>query len=185
MRKTLAMAGAAAMLSVAPARAQLSDQSGPLTFTLQVAKHVEMVSHAPSSHDLLYFWGPAGMPPGYGAFGTSNLDESNPTIREVRANTPFRVSVVGLTADRKLVFRNARGDELRLTTACDMLTSGDPSTRTLQTIFDCLESPVFPVGAAMETRWILFHAYTPLKSDTNGAAAGVYTATVYIQIDAT
>lgn len=185
MRKTLALAGAAALLTAFPVRAQLSDQSGPLTFSLQMAKHVEMVSHAPSSHDLLYFWGPEGMPPGYGAFGTNNLHRTNPTIRQVRANTPFRVSVVGLTADRKLVFRNSRGDELSLTTACDMLTSSDPSTRTLQTVFDCLDSPVFPVGQAMATRWVLFHAYTPLRTDTNDAEAGVYTATVYIQIDAT
>lgn len=178
------MAGAAVLMA-APCAAQLSDQSGPLTLTLQIAKHVEVVSHAPSTHDLLSHWGTEGMPPGFGSFGTGNLHRSNPTIREVRANTPYKVSVVGLTADRKLVFRNAQGAELRLATECDLLTSSDPATRNVQTVFDCLNSPVFPAGQSMATRWVLFHAYTALRTDTNNAAAGVYTATVYIQIDAT
>jgi hypothetical protein len=185
MRKSLlALAGAAAVTAAAPSAAQLADQSGTLTFRLQVAKHVEVVSHEPSSHDLTDVWGPDGMPPGYGAIGTDNLFETSPTIREVRANTPFRVTVLGLTADGKLVFRNARGAELTLATACDMLTSTNPDDRDLLTIFDCVDSPVFLVEQPMSSRWVLFHAYTPLRTDTENAAAGVYTATVYIQIDA-
>jgi hypothetical protein len=178
-------AAAAALAAVQPLAAQLSDQSGPMTFSLQIAKHVEMVSHAPSAHNLsqAYDW-KGGRTPG-GVLSTNTLHTSNPTMRQIRANTPFRVSVVGLTADRKLVFRNARGDELSLTTACDMLTSSDPQTRSLQTVFDCLNGPVFPVGQSMVTRWVLFHAYTPLAIDTNNAAAGVYTATIYLQIEAT
>ena len=37
---------------------------------------------------------------------------------------------------------------------------------------------------ATDARWLLFHAYTPLAIDLIDARAGVYTATIYMQIDA-
>ncbi|MDB4950459.1 MAG: hypothetical protein JWM27_3108 [Gemmatimonadetes bacterium] len=174
---------AGALLTASPAlgQAQLSDRSGAITFSISVAPFVEVVSHETSLHDMTFYFRD-GVPPGYGAIGTFNLLSSNPPIREVRANVPYRLSIVGLRADGKLVFRNAAGDEQALTTACDNLASPDPSTRTLATIFNCQGSGTF--AAPNGSRWLLFHAYTPRKEDLNNARAGVYTATIYMQIDA-
>lgn len=171
----------AALLGAPPVAAQLTDQSGPVTFAVDVARHVEVVSDAPSTHNMTrdMDWR-GGYSPGL-AVSTGPTLTVEPPIREIRANTPYRVSVVGLRADGKLVFTSQHGDEMALTTTCDHLASSDPQSRTLATIFDCRGSPVF---SAVGTRWVLFHAYTPLRTDTNGARAGVYTATVYIQIDA-
>jgi len=119
---------------------------------------------------------------GSGAIGTFNILSSNPPIREVKANTAFRVSIVGLRPDGRLVFTNGTGDQLALATACDLLTSSNPGTRNLSTIFDCRGSGVY--AAPSGSRWVLFHTYTPRKEDLLGAPAGVYTATVYVQIDA-
>lgn len=182
MRRIPLVLAAAALLSGSPllAQAQLSDRSGAISFVVGVAPFVEVVSHEPSFHDLT-FWTRDGMPPGYGAISTNSLHTSNPVMREVRANVPYRLSIVGLREDGKLVFRNADGDEQALTTACDHLAAPDPATRTLATIFNCEGSPVFPATGA---RWLLFHAYTPRKEDLSHARAGVYTATIYMQIDA-
>lgn len=174
---------ASTLLATSPAlgQAQISDRSGAITFAVGVAPFVEVVNHEPSFHDMTFYFR-EGVPPGYGAIGTFNLLGSNPPMREVRANVPYRLSIVGLREDGKLVFRNAAGDEQALTTACDNLASPDPSTRTLATMFNCQESTTFP--APTGSRWLLFHTYTPRKEDLNDAQAGVYTATIYIQIDA-
>lgn len=185
MLRAIFAAAGAACVAAAPATAQVSAQSGPLTFTLQVAKHVEVVSDASSLHDITgRIYGPAGIQPGK-VFSSSQIHTTNPIMREVRANTPFRAMIIGLQPDGMLLFRNGRGDEIRLPTACDMLTTPDPASRTAATFFDCLASPVFQPGQGMATRWMLFHTYVSRKGDTSGAAAGVYTATIYFQIDAT
>lgn len=172
----------AATVAASPAfaQSQTSDRSGAIGFTFGVAPFVEVVSHEPSLHDFT-FYAPDGVTPGYGAIGTFNILQNNPPIREVRANTPYRISIDGLREDGKLVFANGQGDELALTVACDHLTDPNPATRTLATIFPCQGSPVFPAAGR---RWVLFHTYTPRKEDTLHAMAGVYTATIYIQIDA-
>ena len=174
---------AAALLAGSPALAQqqLTDRSGAITFAIGVAPFVEVVNHEPSFHDFTFYFRD-GVPPGYGAISTSSLFTTNPVEREVRANVPYRLSIVGLREDGKLVFRSAEGDEQALTTACDNLASPDPSTRTLATIFNCQGSMTF--AAPSGSRWLLFHAYTPRKEDLNDARAGVYTATIYMQIDA-
>lgn len=176
-----ALAAAALLGAAAPAAAQLTDQSGPITFTVDVARYVEVVSDAPSTHNMTEWidWR-GGSAPGL-VVSTSSTLQGNPPMREIRANTPYRISIVGLRADGKLVFANQHGDEMALTTLCDHLTTPDPASRTTATIFDCMGSPVF---SAVGSRWVLFHAYTPRRTDTDGARAGVYTATVYIQIDA-
>ena len=173
---------AGALLAASPtlAQEQISDRSGAITFAIGIAPFVEVVNHEPSFHDFTFYFRD-GVPPGYGAISTGSLHSSNPVMREVRANVPYRLSIVGLRADGKLVFRNAAGDEQALTTACDHLSAPDPSIRTLATIFNCQGSPVFP---ATNARWLLFHAYTPLAIDLKHARAGVYTATIYMQIDA-
>jgi hypothetical protein len=175
------VAGAVLAASPALAQAQLSDRSGAITFAIGVAPFVEVVNHEPSFHDFTFYFRD-GVPPGYGAISTGSLFTTNPVEREVRANVPYRLSIVGLREDGKLVFRNSEGDEQALTTACDNLASADPSTRTLATIFNCQGSSTF--AAPSGSRWLLFHAYTPRKEDLNGARAGVYTATIYVQIDA-
>ena len=182
MRRIPFALAAAALVAGSPtlAQQQLSDRSGAITFAIGVAPFVEVVNHEPSFHDFT-FYAQDGVLPGY-AISTSSLFTTNPVEREVRANVPYRLSIVGLREDGKLVFRNAEGDEQALTTACDNLASPDPSTRTLATIFNCQGSTTF--AAPSGSRWLLFHAYTPRKEDLNNARAGVYTATIYMQIDA-
>lgn len=175
------LAGALVAASPVLAQEQISDRSGAITFGIGIAPFVEVVNHEPSFHDFTFYFRD-GVPPGYGAISTGSLHRSNPVMREVRANVPYRLSIVGLREDGKLVFRNADGDEQALTTACDNLASGDPATRTLATIFNCQGSSTF--AAPTGSRWLLFHAYTPLAIDLKDARAGVYTATIYMQIDA-
>lgn len=173
---------AAAVLAASPAfaQSQTSDRSGAISFAFGVAPFVEIVSHDPSLHNFTPL-SPDGVTPGRGAIGTFNILQTNPPIREVLANTPYRISIDGLRDDGKLVFVNGQGDELVLSALCDHLSDPNPSTRTLTTLFNCQGSPVFPAAGR---RWVLFHAFTPRKEDTQNAMAGVYTATVYIQIDA-
>lgn len=173
---------AGALLAASPglAQEQISDRSGAITFAIGVAPFVEVVNHEPSFHDFT-FYARGGVTPGNGAISTGDLHSTNPVMREVRANVPYRLSIVGLREDGKLVFRNAAGDEQALTTACDHLSAPNPSIRTLATIFNCQGSPVFP---ATNARWLLFHAYTARKEDLKNARGGVYTATIYMQIDA-
>ena len=180
---TALLAAALAAPAALGAQAQLSDQSGAITFSISFSPYVEVVSHEPSFHNFTFYAdGQGGVRAGSGAIGTFNILSSNPPIREVKANTSFRVSIVGLRPDGRLVFTNGTGDQLALATACDLLTSSDPSTRNLSTIFDCRGSGVY--AAPSGSRWVLFHTYTPSKNDLLGAAAGIYTATVYVQIDA-
>lgn len=182
MRHHVLAATAAALAVTAygsAAQAQLTDRSGTITFTLNVARYVEVVDDQPSYHH--FTRNPDGVRPGASAIGTTSILQSNPPIREVRANTPYRVSIVGLREDGQLVFTNQHGDALALTARCDLLQTSDPATRNVSTIFECRGSPVFP---AADSRWVLFHAYTPTREDLNDARAGLYQATIYIQIDA-
>lgn len=184
--KTSILAALGAVLlapTLAFAQEQTSDQSGAITFLVGVAPWVEVVNHDASLHIMEPWWeARGGVIPGY-AISTNSIHTTNPVMREVRANTPYRLSVDGITADSRIVFTSEHGDELTLTAVCDHLPAPDPEVRTLATIFDCRGSTPFQPSAT-GSMWVLFHAYTPLRTDTEGAQAGTYSATIYIQIDA-
>lgn len=184
--KTSIMAALGAVLlapALAFAQEQTSDQSGAITFLVGIAPYVEVVNHDASLHILEPAWeARGGVIPGYG-ISSGSIHATNPVMREVRANTPYRLSIDGITPDSRIVFTSEHGDELTLTAVCDHLRSPDPAIRTLATIFDCRGSTPFQPSAT-GSMWLLFHAYTPLRTDTNGAMAGTYTATIYFQIDA-
>lgn len=172
---------AAAVPAAASAQQQLRVQSQPVNFQLAVSKWVEIVDKSDGTYDIdaPFRLAQGGTPPGYTIF----TDQGHPISREVRSNTAYRLSLVGLDATNGVVFTDASGHELKLAVTCDLLASNDPTTRNINTIFPCVGSNPFPSTGA-GSRWVFLWFTTGSSAATNQALAGTYTATVYLQADA-
>jgi len=177
------MAALAALLTVSAAgslaaQAQTTDRSGAITLQFQIAKYVEIVSHEPSTHDLTSD-SPDGVTPGAGLIDTPD----GTVTREVRANTMYRLSVVG--ADELgvefLAGYGAPGTGIRLKLQCKSSATEHPASPSDYQNWFCLNSgPMVPTSSS----WVTLRAYTEDPSATANMQAGLYQATVYLQIEA-
>lgn len=157
--------------------AQTTDRSGAITLQFTVAKWVEVVSDAPSTHNLTEG---AEAIPGAGVIDTPD----GMVTREIRANTPYRLSVVGVEEDSKIEFisgGNTPGSGILLDMECKTSATEMPASPTEYQQFHCSDSgPMEPTGSS----WVTLRAYTDDPSATENRRAGLYQATVYLQIEA-
>jgi hypothetical protein len=158
----------AASTSSLNAQVQDSDQSGALSLYFTIAKHVEFISHEPSRHSLgvnLTPGLPVAMPDGI-------------VMREFRANTPYTLSVSGMTADSKVRFVNAQGEEVQLAADC----------RTWDTSLVQSDQPYYDWdcngGTAFQPRSSGWASLRLLLISTPNIRAGEYSATVFFVIEA-
>lgn len=160
--------------------AQTSDRSGAITLQFTVAKWVEVVSDAPSTHNLTENLPDGGVAPGLG-----EIDTPDGTVtREVRANTPYRLSVQGLNESGELEFvagQGAPGTGIMLSLQCRLSDTEMPAAASGYEDFDCVNSgPLAPTASS----WVTLRAYADDPAVTENRAAGLYQATVYLQIEA-
>ena len=183
MQFTKTAAAAAAMLalcaapSVVNAQSQTTDRSGAITLQFTVAKWVEVVSDAPSTHNLTEG---ADATPGVGMIDTPD----GMVTREIRANTMYRLSVVGVEDNEKVEFiagYNVPGSGILLDMECKTSDTEMPSSPSEYKRFYCSDSgPMVPTNST----WVTLRAYTEDPAVTENRRAGLYQATVYLQIEA-
>jgi hypothetical protein len=184
MQFTKTAAAVAAMLALGAAPsvvnaqlAQTTDRSGAITLQFTVAKWVEVVSDAPSTHNLTEG---AEATPGVGMIDTPD----GMVTREVRANTMYRLSVVGVAENEKLEFiagYNVPGSGILLDMECKTSDTEMPASPSEYQRFHCFDSgPMVPTNST----WVTLRAYTEDPAVTENRRAGLYQATVYLQIEA-
>lgn len=173
----LALSGAASGLS---AQAQTSDRSGAMTLQFTIAKWVEIVSDAPSTHNLTEQSPDGGVAPGVGMIDTPD----GMVTREIRANTLYRLSVQGLTETGRLEFlagQSPAGTGILLSLQCKLSPTERPASAADYSEFDCINSgPMVPTSSS----WVTLRAFTDDPAVTEDRRAGLYQATVYLQIEA-
>lgn len=177
-------AAVAAMLAlcVAPAalhaQSQTSDRSGAITLQFTVAQWVEVISDAPSTHNLTE--GTDGVTPGQGMIDTPD----GMVTREVRANTMYRLSVEGVAENSQVEFvagQNSPGTGILLEMECKTSTTETPASPSEYARFNCFDSgPMVPTNST----WVTLRVFTENPSVTENLRAGLYQATVYLQIEA-
>jgi hypothetical protein len=168
LRTAALLAAMAASANGLCAQAQTSDQSGAMTLSFTIAKHVEFISHAPGRH-------PVG----------TDLSPSMPTavpdgtiMREFKANTPYTLSVSGITADSKVRFANAYGEVIELGADCRTWDAMEVKSGQPYYDWDCNGGSVFEPRASGWASLRLLLVPTP------NLRAGEYTATVFFVIEA-
>lgn len=176
---TAAALGAAPALQAQsiPAGPQLTDRSGAITMQFSIAKWVEVVSDAPSTHNLT--GGSEGVTPGVGMIDTPD----GMVTREIKANTMYRLSVEGVQ-EGGLEFvagQGAPGTGIVLAVECKLSATEQPASPDEYDAFECSNSgPMVPTASS----WVTLRAFTENPQVTEGYRAGLYQATVYIQIEA-
>ncbi|MDB4950460.1 MAG: hypothetical protein JWM27_3109 [Gemmatimonadetes bacterium] len=186
MRFTKNAAAVAAMLALCAAptalnaqSAQTTDRSGAITLQFTVAKWVEVVSHAPSTHNLTASQ-PEGVAPGQGSIDTPD----GMVTREIKANTAYRLTLQGLSANGDVEFIAGQappGTGIMLKMQCRLSATEHPSAPSEYADWLCSNSgPLVPTNSS----WVTLRAYTENASVTANRRAGLYQATVYLQIEA-
>lgn len=185
-KKLAAFVATAAALGAAPAlqaqstipNPQLTDRSGAITMQFSIAKWVEVVSDAPSTHNLT--GNTAGVTPGIGIIDMPD----GMVTREIRANTMYRLSVEGVDEGGGLEFvpgQSAPGTGIWLNVECKLSATEMPASPDDYDLFDCFNSgPMVPTASS----WVTLRAFSDNPQVTEGYRAGLYQATVYIQIEA-
>lgn len=164
----LASTVAAASTTTLSAQVQDSDQSGAMSLYFTIAKHVEFISHEPSRHSIgtdLSPVMPMALPDGI-------------VMREFKANTPYTLSVSGITADSKVRFVNAHGEEVQLTADCRTWDTAQVQSDQPYYDWDCNG------GTAFEPRSSGWASLRLLLVPAPDVRAGEYTATVFFVIEA-
>lgn len=186
MQFTKNAAAVAAMLALCAApralsaqAAQTTDRSGGITLQFTVAKWVEVVSDAPSTHNLTE-GDQDGVAPGQAIIDTPD----GMVTREIRANTTYRLTVQGLTENGEIEFiagESPPGTGIMLQMQCRISATEMPSSPSEYSDFLCTDSgPMEPTSSS----WVTLRAYTEDPSVTENQRAGIYQATVYLQIEA-
>lgn len=175
---TAALTAGPTLQAQGPALPQLTDRSGAITMQFTIAKWVEIVSDAPSMHNLT--GGTAGIAPGLGMVDTPD----GMVTREIKANTMYRLSVEGLTESGELEFLpggDGPGAGILLVLQCKLSATELPASADEYDEWDCPNSgPMVPTTSA----WVTLRAFTESPQATADWRAGLYQATVYLQIEA-
>lgn len=151
------------------AQSQTSDQSGAMTLQFTIAKYVEFISHAPSTHNL----GTELRP------GALVAVPDGMVMREFRANTPFSLSVTGITSDGQMAFVNAAGEQVMLDVACSTWDTSTVQSDLAHEDWDCNGGSLH-VGRT--TGWASLRL--SLSSVPYGLSAGEYSGVVFFDIEA-
>lgn len=159
--------------------AQTTDRSGAITLQFTVAKWVEVVSDAPSTHNLTES-DPDGVAPGQGIIDTPD----GMVTREIRANTMYRLTVQGMSETGEVEFIAGQappGTGIILQMQCRISATEHPAAPSDYSDWLCSNSgPMVPTSSS----WVTLRAYTEDPSVTENRRAGLYQATVYLQIEA-
>lgn len=156
---------------------QTRDESGAVTLQFTVSKWVEFISHSPQTYNLASNLAPVS---GGGIGGPGYMYAPDGTVmREFRANTPYALSISGLTSESKLRFVGAAGDEVLVDAGCRTWDSSLVQSDQPYYDWNCLGGHAFQPKS--HTQWAslrLTLAQAPFTT------AGVYSATVYFVIEA-
>lgn len=172
----LALSAAAATSSRASAQSQTSDRSGAINVQFTISKWVDILSNTASTYDLTQGL-TDGLQPG-AAIGTPD----GAVTREVKANTPYRLLVTGLDADGRLTFHgSAPSSTVTLDFQCQSSADQIPSSASGYSDWSCAGSEQMEPTTSS---WVTLRAYSQDPTISAEALAGVYTATVYLQIEA-
>lgn len=185
MQFTKNAAAVAAMLALCAAPSalnaqfgQTTDRSGAITLQFTVAKWVEVVSDAPSTHDLTE--NTDGVTPGQGIIDTPE----GAVTREIRANTMYRLTLQGINDLGEIEFIAGQappGTGIILQMQCRISATEHPASPSEYSDWLCSNSgPMVPTSSS----WVTLRAYTDDPSVTENRRAGLYQATVYLQIEA-
>jgi hypothetical protein len=162
-----ALAGSVGATNDLSAQAQTSDQSGAMTLSFTIAKYVEFISHTPSRHSV-----GTELSPGMPLAAPDGI-----ILREFRANTPYTLSVSGITADSKVRFVNAHGEEIQLDAGCRTWDTSLVQSDQPYYDWDCNGGTVFEPRSSGWASLRLTLATAP------HARAGEYLATVFFVIE--
>ncbi len=173
---TTAAVGASDVHAQSPSE-QTRDESGALTLQFTISKWVEFISHSPQTINLSSNVAPVS---GGGIGGPGYLYAHDGIImREFRANTPYNLSVSGLTSESKLRFVGPGGDEILMDAGCRTWDSSLIQSDQPYYDWPCMGYGFQPKSHSQWASLRLTLAQAPF------VPAGVYTATVYFVIEAT